>query len=47
MGSMEVILEEVPEVPRTANGKFRAVICNLSAAEKKGATQAVSPAATR
>ncbi|MDX1520799.1 MAG: hypothetical protein R3264_04170 [Anaerolineae bacterium] len=29
MGSLEIILEEVDEIPRGANGKFRAVICNL------------------
>lgn len=35
MGSVEVILEEVDSIPRTKNGKFRAVICNLSAEERK------------
>jgi len=30
MGAVEVILEKVQEIPRGANGKFRAVICNLS-----------------
>ena len=35
MGRIEVILEELPEIPREANGKFRAVICNLSADVKK------------
>jgi phenylacetate-CoA ligase len=29
MGRIEVMLEPVSEIPRTANGKFRAVICNL------------------
>lgn len=29
MGPVEVVLKEVEEVPRTANGKFRAVVCNL------------------
>ncbi len=29
MGKIEVVLEPVSEIPRTANGKFRAVICNL------------------
>lgn len=29
MGPIEVILEEVDRIPRTPNGKFRAVICNL------------------
>ncbi len=30
MGNVEVILEEVSEVPREGNGKFRAVVCNIS-----------------
>lgn len=34
MGDVEVVLEAVPEVPRTANGKFRAVICRLSPEER-------------
>lgn len=29
LGDMEVAFEEMPEIPRTKNGKFRAVICNL------------------
>jgi phenylacetate-coenzyme A ligase PaaK-like adenylate-forming protein len=29
MGSVEVILEAVATIPRSANGKFRSVICNL------------------
>ncbi|MCM3874268.1 MAG: hypothetical protein ND895_26560 [Pyrinomonadaceae bacterium] len=29
LGPVEVVLEEVTKVPRTANGKFRAVVCNL------------------
>lgn len=32
LGAVEVVLEEVAEVPRTANGKFRAVVCNLPTA---------------
>jgi phenylacetate-CoA ligase len=35
LGPVEVIMEEVNEVPRGVNGKFRAVICNLSAEQKK------------
>jgi phenylacetate-CoA ligase len=31
MGSIKVILEAVNEIPRSANGKFRSVICNLPA----------------
>ena len=34
MGDVQVILEEVAQVPRTERGKFRAVICNLSEEEK-------------
>lgn len=33
MGQVEVLLQEVSEVPRTANGKFRAVICNVPRSE--------------
>ncbi len=33
MGSVEVIVEPVEALPRTANGKFRSVICNLDADE--------------
>jgi phenylacetate-CoA ligase len=29
MGNVEVLLEQVHEIPREKNGKFRAVICNL------------------
>src|SRR5262249_42320795 len=35
MGKVEVILEEVEDIPKQANGKFRAVICNLPRIEKK------------
>jgi phenylacetate-CoA ligase len=34
MGPVEVVLEAVDEVPRTRNGKFRAVICSLPAEQK-------------
>jgi Coenzyme F390 synthetase len=34
MGPVKVLLEEVDSIPRTANGKFRAVVCNLSAEER-------------
>ena len=37
LGSVNVVLEPLPEIPRTANGKFRAVVCNLSPAEKEQA----------
>ncbi len=29
LGDIEVLFDEVSEIPRTSNGKFRAVICNL------------------
>jgi phenylacetate-CoA ligase len=35
MGRVEVVLEEVEMLPRTANGKFRAVICNLPIEERR------------
>lgn len=34
MGKVEVLLEEVKEIPRGPNGKFRGVICNLPEEEK-------------
>jgi phenylacetate-CoA ligase len=34
LGPVDVVLEAVPEVPRGANGKFRAVVCALSARER-------------
>jgi len=36
MGDVRVILEEVESLPRGANGKFRAVICNLAAEPGEG-----------
>jgi hypothetical protein len=35
LGTVEVLLERVDEVPREKNGKFRAVICKLPAEERK------------
>ena len=35
VGKMEVVLEEVDRVPRTSNGKFRAVVCNLPQSERQ------------
>ena len=35
MGPVEVVLEPVDEVPRAANGKFRAVVCNLTSGERE------------
>jgi len=40
LGEVQVILEAVPEIPREKNGKFRAVVCELSDAEKN---QALKP----
>lgn len=34
LGEVEVILESVSQVPRTANGKFRTVVCNLTPEQK-------------
>ena len=34
MGAVDVILEQVNDVPRTANGKFQAVVCNLPSEER-------------
>ena len=33
LGQVQVVIESLPEVPRTANGKFRAVICQVPRAE--------------
>lgn len=35
MGPVNVVLDEVKAIPRTANGKFRAVVCELSPEERK------------
>jgi phenylacetate-CoA ligase len=40
VGNMDIVLEEVDRVPRTSNGKFRAVVCNLSESERQSAVQA-------
>lgn len=39
MGDVHVIVDLVDVIPRTANGKLRAVICNLSPAERTAALQ--------
>jgi phenylacetate-CoA ligase len=41
MGDVEVVLEAVDEIPRGANGKFRAVICNLSLDDRRRLETAV------
>ena len=35
MGDVQVVLEDVTEVPRSSNGKVRSVICNVSASERE------------
>ncbi len=37
LGEVEVVFEEVLEVPRAANGKLRAVVCNVPLAEREAA----------
>jgi phenylacetate-CoA ligase len=37
MGSVRVVLEQVDSIPRMTNGKFRAVVCNLSSEERRRA----------
>jgi phenylacetate-CoA ligase len=37
LGKVRVVLEEVDAIPRTTNGKFRAVVCNLSPEERRQA----------
>lgn len=39
MGDIDVQFEKVPMIPRTANGKFRAVICALPEAERRTRTE--------
>jgi phenylacetate-CoA ligase len=41
MGDVEVAFEVMDAIPRGANGKFRAVVCNLSRAERGALLQAV------
>ena len=40
LGTVEVLLERVDEVPRERNGKFRSVLCNLPAEEWEHLRQA-------
>jgi phenylacetate-CoA ligase len=42
MGTMDVIFDQVEEVPRAANGKFRAVVCNVPAEQRTLLSQANS-----
>ncbi len=39
MGPVQVTVEPVEAIPRSANGKFRAVVCRLSAEEKRRARE--------
>jgi phenylacetate-CoA ligase len=43
MGRVDVVLEAVDELHRQSGGKFRAVICNLPAHERRGSTKADIP----
>jgi phenylacetate-CoA ligase len=43
LGDIEVLLEEVPAVPRSANGKRRAVVCNVSPTERAEMRPAAPP----
>ncbi len=49
LGDVEVVMESLPEIPRGANGKFRAVVCQLpdTAAESSDAALARPSAAVR
>ena len=37
MGDIRIVIDHVEEVPRTANGKLRAVVCHLTPAERAAA----------
>jgi phenylacetate-CoA ligase len=39
LGDVEVIYDKHSEIPRTARGKFRAVICNLTPAQRAQSTK--------
>jgi phenylacetate-CoA ligase len=36
VGEMELVLEPLARIPRSANGKFRAVLCEIPMAERRG-----------
>jgi len=47
LGPMQIVFEALPEIPRERNGKFRAVVCRLPAAQRAHAhrhTHSVLPA---
>lgn len=46
MGEVQVVVDRVETIPRTANGKLRAVVCNLSAEERMAAATVSRPAMT-
>jgi phenylacetate-CoA ligase len=46
MGDIEVVVDRVDVIPRTANGKLRAVVCNLSADERLAALAGRDPRMT-
>ena len=45
MGDVRVIVDRVLEVPRTANGKLRAIVCQLPASERSAGLRSASGAA--
>jgi hypothetical protein len=42
MGSVRVVFEECAAIPRGPNGKFRAVVCRVPAADDRAAAQVPS-----
>ena len=46
MGEVQVVVDRVDTIPRTANGKLRAVVCNLSAEERLAAVTRSDPRVT-
>lgn len=46
MGEVQVVVDRVETIPRTSNGKLRAVVCNLSAEERMAAAAPNRPALT-
>jgi hypothetical protein len=43
MGPITVDLEPMEQIPRAANGKFRAVVCEIPATERPSATHDRDP----
>jgi phenylacetate-CoA ligase len=46
LGHVEVVMEPTTQIPRETNGKFRAVICRLSAQDKEKANKSFSSSAS-